>query len=257
MLAEPQPSPYDLHFSLFGIPVRIAWTFWLMPLVLGYELVRLIDRSVPNSPGPLVLMVMCVLGVLASLLIHELGHALMMRRYGLHAGIVLYHFGGLAIPLASHRPGRTARQLTPAANIAITAAGPFAQLAAAAIVIGGLMWFGYSSPILADLLEDLWPGDRQPIVSVIGFVLAYFFLWPSIFWAVLNLVPVLPLDGGQITRELIALFRGPPLLAWQISLFAAVLAAVWGYRNDQLFLMILFASLAYSSFEQLQMRRLL
>jgi Zn-dependent protease len=255
MLAEPQASAYDVHFSLFGIPIRIAWTFWLLPLVLGYELVRSIDRSLPNSPGILPLMGVCVLGVFASLLVHELGHALMMRRYGVHAGIVLYHFGGLAIPLAGRQTGRTALRLPPAANIAITAAGPLAQLLAAALVIGLLMSRGFSSPVGPQWFEGLWSGELRPISSPIGFVLAFFFLWPSIFWAILNLVPVLPLDGGQIAREVIALLRGPAQLAWQLSLFAAVLMAVWGYRSGQLFLMILFASLAYSSFEQLQLRR--
>ncbi len=58
------------------------------------DLTRLAD----SNPGQGILLLMWIAAVFVSILIHELGHALAMRRYGISSYIVLYHFGGLAIP---------------------------------------------------------------------------------------------------------------------------------------------------------------
>ncbi|MCH8921713.1 MAG: peptidase, partial [Planctomycetes bacterium] len=83
-MAEPPKTQFDLHFSLFGFPVRISPWFWAMSLLLGFRL---------GNPK---LLLMWVGVVFVSILIHELGHALAMRYYGWNARITLYAFGGLA-----------------------------------------------------------------------------------------------------------------------------------------------------------------
>ena len=83
LLNEPPRSQGDLNFMLLGIPIRIHWMFWLMALFLGY-----------NSRGPKELLVW-VAALLVSILVHELGHAAVMRLYGLQPSITLYGMGGL------------------------------------------------------------------------------------------------------------------------------------------------------------------
>ncbi len=108
LLQEPPETPYDLRFQLLGFPVRVSWTFWLGAVVFGYEFARQIDfiamAAGLNSPGAGPLLLLWILCLLVSILIHELGHALAFRQFGIQSSIVLYHFGGLAIPIGSFRP---------------------------------------------------------------------------------------------------------------------------------------------------------
>ncbi len=98
-LQQPAESPYDLRFQLFGFPVRIAWGFWVASIIFGFELVRGIEAYFgPDSPGRLPLLILWAFCLLVSILVHELGHALAFRQNGIESSIVLYHFGGLAIP---------------------------------------------------------------------------------------------------------------------------------------------------------------
>ncbi|MGI9473155.1 MAG: site-2 protease family protein, partial [Rubripirellula sp.] len=146
LLQEPAQSPYDLRFNLFGFSVRIAWTFWLAGLVFGFSLARYLDEGVfaTVSPGLLPLLLLWTLCLLVSILIHELGHAFAFRRYGIESTIVLYHFGGLAIPTDSFSPGRSYQQLTPKQDILVSLAGPIAQMLSALVVIGAVKAAGYS-----------------------------------------------------------------------------------------------------------------
>src|SRR5437868_5747781 len=86
MFGTVAPTPFDLNFSLFGIPIRIHPFFWLFSAILGW------DRQRPNFNQILI----CVLCVFVSILIHELGHALTAKSYGWPPHIVLYSFGGYA-----------------------------------------------------------------------------------------------------------------------------------------------------------------
>ena len=85
MLREPGPTQGDLHFKLLGMPIRIHPLFWLIAVILG-----------ANSGGATEVLIW-VAAVLVSILIHELGHALVIRAFGFHPWIVLYGIGGLTI----------------------------------------------------------------------------------------------------------------------------------------------------------------
>ena len=103
-------------------------------------------------------------------------------------------------------------------------------------------------------LRDLYPVTLEVVGSQ---PLAYFlvnFLVVSIFWAAINLLPVFPLDGGQVARNLFQLYGGgnaiPNSLA--LSMITGIAAAVYGFSHGQQFLGILFAMLAYSSYQAIQ-----
>src|SRR5438445_9974400 len=84
MLGNVAPTPFDLRFSLFGIPVRVHPFFWLFSVIMGWD---------PRNPNRVLIWVACVF---VSILVHELGHALTARSYGWPPHIVLHTFGGYA-----------------------------------------------------------------------------------------------------------------------------------------------------------------
>jgi Zn-dependent protease len=129
MLAAPQQTPFDLDFRVLGVPVRISGLFWIGTGLIGWNACRSFARG--NQRELLLYLALWTAVVLFSILVHELGHALMFRRFGQEARIVLYHFGGLAIPDGWGRR----RHLRPAERFLVSAAGPAAQLLLAAVVI--------------------------------------------------------------------------------------------------------------------------
>lgn len=182
-----------IRFSLFGIPIRIEPFFWVIMALIGGAL-----RA--DTKEGIALTSMFVVAGFISITIHELGHALTMRKYGANAEIVLHGMGGLAIP----DRGFTRRQ-----SFLVTAAGPVLQ-----IIFGLAVWV---------VAKDV--GIPHPYLA--AFVT--FFVWISIVWALLNLVPVLPLDGGHIMASILGPERVRETLI--ISIIAAVVCAIFVYQR--------------------------
>lgn len=260
LLSEPPESQYDLRFELAGFPIRIAWTFWLGAVVFGYALVDGIDRLLGmESPGRFPLLLLWGVCLLVSILIHELGHAVAFRYYGIESSIVLYHFGGLAVPRSSFSPTRAfaPARLGATQDLMIAAAGPLAQILSAMVLVGLFKAFGYRVVAFAFMPAGLHrlPGvlEGNPIDNAALFALVTFYTFPSVLWALLNLIPVWPLDGGRIMRSIVTLAGGRTEQSLWISIIAAGLMALYGFRSGSLFLGILFLSLAISNFQMLQM----
>lgn len=238
ILGEPPRTQFDVNFSLFGFPVRIAPFFWIAAVLLGYG----------NTQGDPPLLLAWILAVGGSILIHELGHAFAFRYFGSHCHIVLYHFGGLAVP-DSH--SMTARD--PYRQIAISIAGPVAQLSGALLMMMSLLFLGYSIPLFG-FVGNLLPiiDAPGPPLSVYWFVV--YFLYISVYWSLLNLLPIYPLDGGQISRELFVIFSRTDGIknSLLLSVFTAGAVALFALTNRDNYLMIMFGMLAYSSYQTLQ-----
>lgn len=257
LLQEPAHSPYDLRFQLFGFPVRVSWTFWLASTIFGFNLVQGLDLFFElASPGTPVLLLLWTACMFLSILIHELGHAFAFRQYGIDSSIVLYHFGGLAVPSSSFVPGRGFRNLGPKQDIWISFAGPLMQLVSAVILLAAVKAAGYRLSVLKWMPEpfERIPGvlDGAEIDSAGFYALVLFYTFPSVLWALLNLIPVWPLDGGRIMRSLIQLQGGNLSQALWISVIAAGIMAAYGFSNEQSFLGILFLVLAVSNFQAIQ-----
>jgi Zn-dependent protease len=174
LLFEPAETQFDLRWRMFGIPVRVHPMFWLVTAILGWDLVQ--------AAGGVRLLVVWIACVFVSVLLHELGHVFVGQFFGSRGNIVLYSFGGLAI--GSNRLSNLWQR------IAVCLAGPLVNL----IVWGLLTWALARSP--RDVLLEL--NTRQWLVGLgIDFLLGI-----NLYWALLNLLPVWPLDGGQIAREL-------------------------------------------------------
>ncbi|WDQ16743.1 site-2 protease family protein [Rhodopirellula sp. P2] len=260
LLQQPQESPYDLNFQLFGFPIRIAWTFWLGAAVFGWSLVQLFD-SMEGSPGRLPLLLLWALCMLLSILIHELGHAFAFRQYGIESSLVLYHFGGLAVPRSTHNYGGFASSFSPprlshGAELWIALAGPLAQLASAAVVVAAVkaMGFRITAFALMPYPLDSLPGvlEGNDFDSVGMFALVTFYVWPSVLWAVLNLIPVFPLDGGRIMRSLVMMGGGQTDTWLWISMIIGGACTMYGFSSGNMFLGILFLSLAVGNYQMMQ-----
>ena len=92
-LSEPKRTGYDLNFSLLGFPCRVHPAFFILPLLFGRSFV---GGANPVNTGVGLVLIAALFFV--SILVHELGHAIAFRRFGIDSRIVLYWMGGLAIP---------------------------------------------------------------------------------------------------------------------------------------------------------------
>ena len=146
LLAEPQETAADWHFDLAGIRVRVSAWFWLAAALLGWNICQAFARG--DQRALLQFLVIWIGVVFLSLLVHELGHAFAYRAFGQGAHVVLYHFGGIAIPELWGRRGH----LRPFQRLLVSAAGPIAQLALAAAIVAALKLTGYSVPFPIEAL---------------------------------------------------------------------------------------------------------
>lgn len=224
MLGNASPTPYDLRFSLFGIPVRVHPLFWLMTLLLGGSLREL---------NAVLLWVVCVF---VSILVHEFGHALTARYFGWHPEVVLYSCGGYA----SFTP---TWGYTTARRVLVTAAGP-----GAGFVLFGLV-LAVQVLIIYFQLVPRNESQRLLLSSVIGNL-----LFINLAWGILNLVPIYPLDGGQIARDLLTHYRGNSgyVFSLRLSILLGGVLAAFFFATQQTFSAILFAMLAVQNYQELQ-----
>jgi len=222
MFGTVNQTEFDLRFHIGRIPVRVHPLFWLFSAMLGW--------AGPDLQRTLI-WVFCVF---LSVLVHELGHAWTAQAYGLRPQIVLHAFGGYAAYLPTGR--QSTRQ-----RILILIAGPAAGFVLCALALA-MVWLCSSQG------ATLTPALRRVLGNLV-----YINLW----WGVLNLLPIFPLDGGQITREALCWWNPWRGLTWslQLSLVGGGLLAFYFFRMQQPFTAMLFASMAFDSLQALQSSR--
>ena len=177
LLRPPEPSRYDINFRLFRTPIRVPPGFWLVQLAIA---VAIAIRGDLLSSG------LWVPAAFVSILIHEFGHIAAGRRFGAPGEIVLTFFGGLAVG-SSNLFARWRR-------ILVYLAGPLAQFSFAVLLFVGLEIYDES----LTLHELNYPSRGQQLLEETWVIL----MAMNTFWPALNLlIPIEPLDGGQIIRE--------------------------------------------------------
>jgi Zn-dependent protease len=234
MLGNSAPTPYDLRFSLLGIPVRVHPLFWLFSALMGWD---------ADDPNLTLLWIACVF---VSILVHEFGHALTARFFGWPPEVVLYSFGGYAsfYPTFGHTRSR---------SVLILLAGP-----GAGFVLFGVIWCVTQLLLLQQVLTDdprfLIDDETVPTrLRYLSFVLVQM-EFINLWWGLVNLLPVFPLDGGQIARALITGMRPRDGLEMSLKLSVGIGGAVAAYffMEKQTYAGILFAALAVESLQSLQ-----
>jgi Zn-dependent protease len=171
----PRGGAGGLRFPLFGFPVRIHISFLIVALLIGV-----------SGPEPDFARAAVWVGVvLVSVLVHELGHAFAARLAGAEPTIDLYALGGLTA-FAPPRP------LSRLQSVGISLAGPFAGFALGLLMLSCASAFGVEHP--------------SPFIRAgapIGDVLIGAAIWVNLYWGFVNLVPILPLDGGNVLRSIL------------------------------------------------------
>ena len=189
------------HFHVAGIPVRIEPFFWIASVLLAYNL------------GDARLIIMWVAVVLVSVLVHELGHAVALKAFGQPSAIVLHGFGGLTF---------SQRKLDRVRSILVTLAGPFAALALLGIPAFVLRESDYGVEMRFDYTLDDQVFGIWPVVVFAAYV--------NIWWSIANLLPIRPLDGGNVLTELVGIQR-----ARLVSVVVGAAGAVWAYTHSDEF----------------------
>ena len=165
--------------TLLGIPIRIHATFLLILVWFGMAAAAS-SRNVPRE-------IAFVLALFACVLLHELGHAAMARRFGVRTReIVLYPIGGVAH--LETIPGGWAELL-------IALAGPAVNVALAAACAAALIALH-----VPQAFRQAMPWQNTGLVQKL--------LWANIALVVFNMIPAFPMDGGRVLRALLALGLG-------------------------------------------------
>ncbi len=163
---------------IFGVPVRLHFTFILLLIFLVF--IGVGDRQ----SGPMT--ALYVLGLFASVLLHELGHTLVARHYGIHTTeIVMYPIGGVS------RPERIPKGRE---EFWIAISGPLVNALIAAALFSWLAAHHQFVPI--ELLRDPTNANLAERIATGNFLLFAF-----------NLLPAYPMDGGRVLRSALMLFK--------------------------------------------------
>lgn len=205
----------ELQFRFLGFPVHVQVGFLF---VVGIALVFGLQAQ-----NPLWMIASFVGVIFVSILVHELGHALVSRFFGVRVeGIWIHGFGGEV----RHAPCPLGQR------IAISLAGPSAGLALGAVCVVGVIALDH------------------PVANAVFGMGAFV----NVFWSLFNLIPIYPMDGGQAMYASLHLVLAPrtaglitfgtgavlavivAILGWQAGfLFAALFAASFAWQNVQLF----------------------
>jgi stage IV sporulation protein FB len=208
---------FDWSFHVGDIPVRVHPYFWLSTLLLGLSGC---EKQPPQET--LTNLALWIPIVFVSILVHELGHVLMGRYFGSRGHIILTGFCGLAVGSAELRE-RWQRN-------AVSLAGPGAGFLFAALFAAGCWLYnpGYTLWSLGSLFGiDVTIGQNVEEPTRIVRYIIDTLLWINIFWGLVNLLPIWPLDGGQVSREICEHYRGRDGLRLSLAIslgMAAVLA---------------------------------
>jgi Zn-dependent protease len=170
MFGQSGTSPFDLRWRMFGISVRIHWSFWLVAALFG------INYLLQKRYNWFATWIGCMF---ISFFLKELGQVLVGRLFGVRGGILLYLFGGTPVG-----PYETMRRWQ---RILFHAAG---QAMSFALCYGG--WAGLRYLDLAN-----WGAAENHARRFLTLTRNL-----NLLWGCIHLLPIYPLDGGKIFREI-------------------------------------------------------
>ena len=203
------------QFSLFGVPVRVHPVFWLSAVLLGL--------MVHRGPGEVWAVGTWVVVMFFAILLHEMGHALAGKFFGLRPEVHLVAMGGL-----TSFPG--GRKLSHGRSIVVSFAGPFMG-----IVVGG-------AALVVMMVAKALPDTARVILSDVVFT--------NLGWAIFNLVPIVGLDGGNMMAAAFDRFFGARGVraARVVSILVAGAIVAYGVAVREIWLVFLMGMLAVQNY---------
>ncbi|MSR32931.1 MAG: hypothetical protein EXR99_15665 [Gemmataceae bacterium] len=209
--------------KFLGIPLFIHPSFWILPLFLVLQSLG----EVPFSET--LFQLSLFFGVILCVVLHEFGHALAAKWFGISTRhITLYPIGGLA------RLERMASD--PFGELVIALAGPVVNLALAALLFP--FWLT-SHPVGMEFLDTWGEG-----FSLWGMAVLFFRLLclGNLILLGFNLLPFFPMDGGRVLRGLIAWRWGllkATVVSARLGAVGALVMALAGAYFGQFFLILM------------------
>lgn len=168
-------------FKLLGFEVRIDASWIIIALLITWSLAQGVFPLYDNTLSPAtywLLGAIGAMGLFGSIILHELSHSLVARKFGLPMkGITLFVFGGIA-EMDEEPP-------SPKAEFFMAIAGPLASVA-----IGFLCIAGMNTGV-----NLAWPSPPIMVLNYLGVI--------NIILAIFNMLPAFPLDGGRVLRSIL------------------------------------------------------
>ena len=210
-----------------GINISVHVTFLLILLWIVVEEYALGVRAMAGSA-------LYMVALFTIVVMHELGHALTARRFGVVTrDIILLPIGGVA---RLERMPRNPRQ-----ELLVAVAGPAVNVLLALVLLALVRLTG---PLPAATLYDF-----DPLLSVRGFL--YQLVFVNVVLALFNMLPAFPMDGGRVLRALLAMrmssyarATGIAARIGRVLALALAAAGLYGLRNPFWVLIALFVWMA-------------
>jgi len=217
--------------TAFGIPIRLHFSMILLPLIM-YNVMPM------QGIAGLIAWLAVVVLLFGSVLLHEFGHALTARRFGIRTmDIILTPLGGMARVI--NLPSK------PRHEIAIAIAGPLVSLTLAGMSFGAGVFAQIAFPplpVIGQLVEGL------------GWV-----FYINLMLGIFNLVPALPMDGGRVLRGYLALkrdFLTATRIAVKVGRTIAIVGGVWAIYVGHYMLAVIAVFIYMSAGAELRMAQM-
>jgi Zn-dependent protease len=187
--------------NLFGIPVFIHWSFWFLFLFVAY---------ISDSFSSIAFNSIYVLALFMCVVMHEFGHALSARFYGVSTqDITILPIGGLA--RLDKMPEK------PLQEFVVALAGPAVNVVIALIL--SIVVFGcFSFKLDVGDIQKLTANDETPMNMLFTLLIS------NIGLVVFNMIPAFPMDGGRVFRALLSLKLGRSRATYIASIFGQVIS---------------------------------
>ncbi len=242
-------------FTWFKIPVYIHWSFVLIFLYVFW-----IGRDQAMGIMDYFWQSITIVALFGCVLLHEFGHSLMARRFGVDTqDIILTPIGGVA--RLERMPEKPRQELL------VAIAGPLVNVAIALILLllckfiffsGEIEWWYFKQSVRDMLMLRSGEGDAEYILADSGIQLpTWKYMLPllmviNVTMVVFNMIPAFPMDGGRVLRSLLAMRMGrlkATRIASYLGQFVSVAFVVYGLYTGQ-FMLALIGFFVFSTARQ-------
>jgi stage IV sporulation protein FB len=212
------------HFRILGTPVRVEPLFLIIAMLFAVRIQQVW------------LIFTVAFLVFLSILVHEMGHALTYRFMGQRSAVVIHGMGGFTVPTGGGR-----RVLSRGKSIAVSLSGAIFQLV--------FLWLPARYLLQTDwAIDQLFSWDAGSNVDFNIYPVLYYMQFINLWWAVFNLLPIRPLDGGHVAEELFG-----HEWACKLSIGFAAVAAFLALTHTPMYLIValLMGFFAYQNYKEL------
>lgn len=216
-------------FNWLGIPVFLHWTFGLIFLYILYH-----AQSEGLGTNETIWLTGLFMALFLCVLLHEFGHAIAARKYGVKTrDIVLMPIGGVA--RLEKMPEK------PIQEFVVAIAGPAVNVVIATLlftvmnfVVEDDLWELFNYAIRTDIGDEIITESGYFLSPVLHFAIKLAFT--NVALVVFNMIPAFPMDGGRVFRALLSMWLGRPratnIAAWVGQLIAMLLVATGLWTGD-------------------------